>query len=102
MMGKKTPVRAVPYFWTVQGKAGSLRYCGHALAWDKVLVDGDLDAMKFVAYLINKDKVMAVVSLNRDPAVSEAAELMNVGKMPSGAELEKQLSVEKTITLPKL
>ena len=42
----------VPYFWTSQyGK--SVRYCGHALGFDDVIVDGDLAAYTFIAYYIS-------------------------------------------------
>lgn len=34
------------------------------------------------------DKVLAVSSLNFDPAVSTAAELMYQGRMPSGSQIK--------------
>lgn len=58
MLGKSTPLRSVPFFWTTQyGK--SIRYCGHALAFDDVIVDGSLEELKFVAYFVKDDKVLA-------------------------------------------
>jgi len=87
MVGKTTPLRSVPFFWTTQyGK--SIRYCGHALSFDDVIVDGSLDELKFVAYFVKDDKVLAVTSINCDPVVAGMAELMNSGKMPSASQLK--------------
>ena len=38
--------------------------------------------------LYRDDKVLAVSSLNFDPAVSTAAELMYQGRMPSGSQIK--------------
>ena len=37
-----------------------LRYCGVGAGFDDVIIDGDLDAMKFVAYYVKKGTVVAV------------------------------------------
>jgi len=51
MMGKQESFCSIPYFWTVQyGK--SLRYCGHALSWDEIVYNGEVEERKFVAYYI--------------------------------------------------
>jgi len=87
MLGKKIPATSVPFFWTTQyGK--SIRYCGHALSFDDIHIEGNLDELKFVGYYIRNDKVLAVVSIGLDPIVSAAAELMHINKMPSGKELK--------------
>lgn len=89
MLGKQVAVNSIPFFWTTQyGK--SLRYCGHALSFDDLYVDGNLDKEKleFVAYYIREGKVLAAASIGRDPVVSAIAELMACGKMPSVAELK--------------
>ncbi|XP_067650688.1 apoptosis-inducing factor 3-like isoform X2 [Haliotis asinina] len=75
MLGKTTEVRSVPYFWTVQyGK--SVRYTGYGPGYDDVIVHGDLDAPKFVAFYTKGERVVAVASLAFDPIVSQAAQLM--------------------------
>ena len=43
MIGAKEPFQAVPFFWTEQYDFG-LAYVGHAERFDKVLIDGDLEA----------------------------------------------------------
>lgn len=88
MMGKEETFSSVPFFWTVLfGK--SLRYCGHALSWDDIIYNGEPEERKFSAFFVKDDKVLAVCSLNSDPVVAQAAELMYQGKMPSGSQLKE-------------
>ncbi|XP_048247566.1 apoptosis-inducing factor 3-like isoform X1 [Haliotis rufescens] len=75
MLGKTTEVHSVPFFWTVQyGK--SVRYTGYGPGYDDVVVHGDLEAPKFVAFYTKGETVVAVASLAFDPIVSQAAQLM--------------------------
>ncbi|KAJ3092310.1 hypothetical protein HK102_008621 [Quaeritorhiza haematococci] len=99
---KLEPFNAVPYFWTVQfGK--SIRYAGHAHSFDDVIIQGSLDldssggGLSFVAFYTRGEKVLAVASLMRDPAVSHASELLRLGKMPSASQLKKGLDI---LTVP--
>ena len=83
---------------------------GHALSWDEIIYDGDVEEKTFSAFFIKSvsppspppftlspfpyvmccrdDKVLAVCSLNSDPVVSKSAELMYQGKMPLGSQLK--------------
>jgi len=45
-------------------------------------VDGDLDALKFIAYYVKNEQVLAVATLQRDPAAAAAAELLGQGRIP--------------------
>jgi hypothetical protein len=86
MLGKNVPARSIPYFWTTQyGK--SIRYCGHAIQYDDIILDGDPNTLSFVGYYCFKGNVVAAVSMARDPVVSTVAELMHHGKMPSAEEI---------------
>jgi len=81
--GPKFAVDNVPFFWTVQFNR-SIRYAGHALYYDEVLIDTerqkmDITNLKFVAYYIHKGAVLAACSMNRDPVVAQVAELMHHG-----------------------
>jgi len=86
-LGKNKPLTNIPFFWTTQ-YAKRLTYAGHALTYDDVIIDGDLDAMKFVAYYVKGSQVLAVAALNRDPIASLAAELMASGKMPTAEQIK--------------
>lgn len=80
MIGKATPLKAVPFFWTVLfGK--SFRYCGYGQP-DEVIIDGDLAALKFVAFYIGKGgRVIGMSSCQRDPVVAQFAEYSSQGKV---------------------
>jgi len=46
------------------------------------------DSTKFIAYYIKADKVVAVASMQNDPVVSKASELLRLGLMPSVEEIK--------------
>ena len=105
----------MPYFWTNMFGKG-IRYCGHALSFDDVIIQGDVNS-SFIAYYVSTwpenlascvapgdcspdpgvcgrflgyvegDAVLAVASMARDPAVSQASELMRLGKLPTATEV---------------
>lgn len=79
MTGNQTELKAVPYFWTVLfGK--SFRYSGYGLP-DSTQIIGNLDALKFVAVYYEKNgNVIGMASCQRDPIVSQFAELKSQGK----------------------
>lgn len=79
MVGKVTNLEAVPYFWTVLfGK--SFRYSGYGAPHETQIV-GSLDDLKYVAIYYDKDgKVVGMSSCQRDPVVSQYAELQSQGK----------------------
>ncbi|CAL1716035.1 unnamed protein product [Somion occarium] len=52
--GKGQPFVKVPIFWSAQGQ--QLRYCGVGAGFDDVIVDGNLDELKFVVYYLKQNK----------------------------------------------
>ncbi|XP_055694842.1 apoptosis-inducing factor 3-like isoform X2 [Lutzomyia longipalpis] len=89
MSGKRTQLRAVPYFWTVLfGK--SFRYAGYGKAHE-IRVVGSLQDLKFVAFHFDESgKVIGMCSCNRDPIVSQFAELQMQGKTLRKEDLETE------------
>uniref|UniRef100_A0A8C7LB51 AIF family member 3 n=1 Tax=Oncorhynchus kisutch TaxID=8019 RepID=A0A8C7LB51_ONCKI len=78
MMGRPTEIKTVPYFWSAMfGK--SLRYAGYGEGFDDVVIQGDVDELKFVAFY-TRYEVVAVASMNYDPIVSRVAEVLGSGK----------------------
>uniref|UniRef100_A0A2H1V112 SFRICE_000615 n=1 Tax=Spodoptera frugiperda TaxID=7108 RepID=A0A2H1V112_SPOFR len=79
ILKKETPLKTVPFFWTVLfGK--SIRYagCGRPASTQ---IEGDVDGLKFVIFFFDEtDKVIAVASCMRDPVVSQYAEFVHQGK----------------------
>jgi len=90
MLGKTSPFKLVPYFWTAQ-YGRNLRYCGHALHFNEIFIEGNLDELTFVAYFSDGDKVLGTASLGRDPAISHISELLRIGLMPSLSKIKSGL-----------
>ena len=90
------PKPFIPIFWSAVG--AGLRYCGHTPnGYDDVVIQGETDVSEgkqsFVAYYTKGDEVQAVASMNKDPYMSQSAELMRSGKMPGKGELEKGVDI---------
>lgn len=83
--GKSQPFFKVPVFWSAQGQ--QLRYCGIGAGFEDVIIKGNPNEMKFIAYYVKENRVIAVASMQNDPAVSKASELLRLGLMPSPEEL---------------
>jgi len=88
ILGKDLEIRNVPFFWTTMyGK--SVRYAGHALSYDYLVIDGNVEELNFIGYFVKGDLVVAVVGVNKDSAVAAAAELYNAGRMPSASRVKE-------------
>lgn len=87
MMQNATKLTAVPFFWTVLfGK--SFRYSGYGKPHETRII-GDLEALKFVAIYFNAaGNVIGMASCQRDPVVSQFAELQSQGKTIHKRELD--------------
>lgn len=87
MAGHETALKAVPFFWTVLfGK--SFRYSGYGTPFETRII-GSLEDLKFVAIFINSDgNVCGMASCQRDPIVSQYAELQSQGKSLRKIELD--------------
>ncbi|KIK96468.1 hypothetical protein PAXRUDRAFT_825928 [Paxillus rubicundulus Ve08.2h10] len=83
--GQPQPFVKVPIFWSAQGQ--QLRYCGFGAGYDDVILNGDPGEMKFIAYYVKGGQVVAVASMQNDPVVSKASELLRLGLMPSADEV---------------
>lgn len=86
MAGPPTEIRCVPYFWTVLfGK--SFRYSGYGVPHE-TQIEGSLEDLKFVAIYYDQDgRVCGMASCQRDPIVSQFAELQAQGKSLHKANL---------------
>ncbi|EIW84204.1 flavo protein [Coniophora puteana RWD-64-598 SS2] len=84
--GKPQPFMKVPVFWSAQGQ--QLRYCGIGHEFDEVIIKGNPEEMKFIAFYVKDGAVTAVSSMQNDPVVSKCSELMRLGLMPTPEELK--------------
>ncbi|XP_043345998.1 apoptosis-inducing factor 3 isoform X2 [Cervus elaphus] len=87
MLAQEAEISTVPYLWTAMfGK--SLRYAGYGEGFDDVIIQGDLDELKFVAFYTKGDEVISVASMNYDPIVSKVAEVLASGRTIRKREVE--------------
>ncbi|KAI9807480.1 MAG: hypothetical protein M1825_005420 [Sarcosagium campestre] len=81
------PKAFIPIFWSALGS--QLRYCGNTPnGWDGLVLQGKPAENTFAAFYTKGDTVVAVATMQKDPVMSQSAELMRRGKMPSKRELE--------------
>lgn len=86
------PKPFIPIFWSALGK--QLRYCGNTVGgFDDIIVKGEPDQGKFVAYYTAGETVVAVATMMTDPVMTQASELMRRGVMPSKSELQKGVDI---------
>jgi len=71
MLGRRERFDAVPFFWS-QHYDVTIRYVGHAELWDRVQIDGALDAHDATARFLKNGMPFAVATIGRDRACLEA------------------------------
>lgn len=87
------PQPFIPVFWSALG--AQMRYCGNTQAsgWDDVVIQGNLDEGKFAAFYCKGDVVAAVATMGMDPVMSQSAELLRLGKMPSKEQMKGGMDI---------
>jgi apoptosis-inducing factor 3 len=65
MLGRRERFDAVPFFWS-QHYDVTIRYVGHAEQWDRVQIDGALDAHDASVKFFRNDTLLAVATVGRD------------------------------------
>jgi 3-phenylpropionate/trans-cinnamate dioxygenase ferredoxin reductase subunit len=71
ILGRREPFTAVPFFWS-QHYDVTIRYVGHAERWDRVQIDGSLDAHDATVRFLQGEASLAVATVGRDRACLEA------------------------------
>ncbi len=61
----RQPFDAVPFFWS-QHYDTTIRYIGHAEKWDRVDIEGDLDALDCSVSFILGGRLLAKATISRD------------------------------------
>jgi apoptosis-inducing factor 3 len=65
ILGQRELFHAVPFFWTQQHGV-SIRYSGHAQQWDKIDVEGSLDAKDCALTYKRAGRTLAIATVSRD------------------------------------
>jgi 3-phenylpropionate/trans-cinnamate dioxygenase ferredoxin reductase subunit len=63
MLGRSTPYRRLPYFFSDQYDVG-MEYSGFAREWDRVVFRGDPASREFIAFWLSGDRVVAGMNVN--------------------------------------
>lgn len=91
MVGKKTDIKSCPFFWTMMaGK--SMRFAGYNAGYQEVIIHGEVEEFKFVAYYIKDDKVVGIASMGSDPIAAQFAELLYSDKSINKSEIDAEAS----------
>jgi NADPH-dependent 2,4-dienoyl-CoA reductase/sulfur reductase-like enzyme/nitrite reductase/ring-hydroxylating ferredoxin subunit len=78
MMGVQARYEGVPFFWTYHyGKR--IEYLGHAKKWDGLHIDGQLDAMDFIAFQVAQGRVAGIIACGRETATARLIDPMRAG-----------------------
>ncbi len=99
MAGKGEPFRGVPFFWTQQHGV-SFRYAGYTRDWEELIVTGDVEERKFLAYYAKGNRLLAAVGTLSGHLLS-FAELMRLGALPEADALRGKPPEEITRLLKK-
>ena len=83
MIGKTPkPLTAIPFFFTMQYGKG-IRFAGDTNGgFGEVIIQGDIDNYKYVAYYVEKNgtRIVACSTLGMDPIASHFAQLLGSGR----------------------
>ncbi|GJQ79868.1 hypothetical protein Trydic_g18316 [Trypoxylus dichotomus] len=85
MLDKNVSLQAVPFFWTMLFGKG-VRYAGHG-KYDDIVYSGDVESLKFIAYYLDGNEVVAVASCQMDPYVAKFAEILAQGNKVQKSDL---------------
>ncbi|MBK7249597.1 MAG: FAD-dependent oxidoreductase [Gammaproteobacteria bacterium] len=77
MLGAREPYRDVPFFWSAHHDV-TIRYVGHAPAWNEVVVDGDIAARDCAVSYRRDGRTLAVATIGRDAQALEQARQLRV------------------------
>jgi apoptosis-inducing factor 3 len=82
MLGYRERFDAVPFFWS-QHYDLTINYVGHAERWDRIDIDGSLDARDCAVNYIQGERKLAVATMSRD-LISLRAEALMEGQINTG------------------
>lgn len=89
MLGLKTELKAVPFFW-MYVFATNFQFVGRQAKPAEVKIEGSLEDLKFVAYYLDKGgKVIALCTCGHGAVAPQFAEYLSNGNTLTKAEIEK-------------
>ncbi|XP_056587724.1 apoptosis-inducing factor 3 [Triplophysa dalaica] len=85
MLHREVELHTVPFYWTVL-LGRTIRYAGYGEGYTEMVLKGQFENMKFLAFYLKHDEVVAAAGLNVEPAVSVVAERLAEGRVITKAE----------------
>lgn len=86
MLGAAEPYDEVHWFWSDQ-HGHNLQYAGVPTSWDEIVVRGDPEAARFVAFYLRDRRVVAAFAVDRGRDLRRAQKLIDAGLPVHGAAL---------------
>ncbi|MDP4003868.1 FAD-dependent oxidoreductase [Methylobacterium sp. NEAU K] len=77
-----------PFFWSNQGDK-RLDYGGYAPGFDRIILQGDPEALDFIAFYVRADRVTAACSIGRNRAFTAFLHLLGEGRLPTPEAIER-------------
>jgi NADPH-dependent 2,4-dienoyl-CoA reductase/sulfur reductase-like enzyme/nitrite reductase/ring-hydroxylating ferredoxin subunit len=84
MLGQKEKCALVPFFWSQHYDVG-ISYVGHAEKWDRIDVEGSIEARDCTLTYRQGKRALAVVTMGRDRQSLAAEAAMERARAPRGA-----------------
>lgn len=75
MLGQRTAYSVLPFFWSDQYDL-EIRHVGHASPWDTIAVRGSPESRSFMAFYLHRERVRAVLAVNRSDEIPAARQLI--------------------------
>ncbi|XP_057216958.1 apoptosis-inducing factor 3 [Triplophysa rosa] len=85
MLHREVELHTVPFYWTVL-LGRTIRYAGYGEGYTEMVLKGKFENIKFLAFYLKHDEVVAAAGLNVEPAVSVVAERLAEGRVITKAE----------------
>jgi NADPH-dependent 2,4-dienoyl-CoA reductase/sulfur reductase-like enzyme/nitrite reductase/ring-hydroxylating ferredoxin subunit len=87
MLGWTGDFADAPFFWSNQGDK-RLDYGGYAPKFDRIIMQGDPDALDFIAFYVRGERATAACSIGRNGAFTAFLHLLGEGRLPPAAAIE--------------
>lgn len=89
MLDNAGPYDEVHWFWSDQYDV-NLQYAGAHATWDRLLVRGNLDERRFLAFYLKSGLIEAVVGLNRGKDLRRCIPLIKARAVVDPAKLQDE------------
>ncbi|MGU3664826.1 FAD-dependent oxidoreductase [Methylobacterium sp. A49B] len=87
ILGATGGFSGAPFFWSNQGDK-RLDYGGYAPGFERIILQGDPEALDFIAYYVRENRAVAACSIGRNPAFTAFLHLLGEDRVPSPDVIE--------------